>query len=185
MSEIRITAEITPNPNTLKFVIDRHLFEFGSYDFPTQELAKHSPLATELYMVAGVDGVMIGINFVSVTKTDETDWSALAEPVTTTIRELLEKGTDINDEDYKVSQVPTEEETEIIKKIKTILDDEIRPAVAMDGGDIRFAGYKDGTLSLMLQGACSGCPSASMTLRMGIENRLKEDIPELEEVVQI
>ncbi len=187
MNKITISAEITPNPNTLKFVVDAPLLEAGSVDFPTLEKAEESLLAKTLFQIEGVTGVMIGANFVSVTKNNRVDWAAIAEFVTDTIQEVLQKGEPVVNETLRQNLVETssEEDQAIVIKIKEILDNEIRPAVAMDGGDIRFAGYKDGVVSLYLQGACSACPSSTMTLRMGIENRLREEIPEIKEIVQI
>lgn len=181
---IGITAQVTPNPNSLKFVVDRRILPSGSIDFAEPTKGETSPLVQALFQIKGMEQVLIGTNFVTVTKSVSVDWTDIAEKVTTVIKEklgseeapidpqLLENGDNIKDA------------TEIERKIIEILDTEIRPAVAMDGGDIIFDRFEDGVLYLQLQGACSSCPSSVMTLKMGIENRLKEDIPELKEVVQ-
>ncbi len=184
--KVTISAQITPNPNTLKFVLDRLILQAGSINFTTVESAKGSPLAEQLYALSGVNGVMVGPNFVSVTKGFNTDWSTLAAPVTDVIQTVLttvEKPVD--DTLAQRESQSSSSDSAIERRIKEILDDEIRPAVAMDGGDIQFYSYEDGVVSLHLQGACSSCPSSTMTLKMGIENRLKEEIPEIVEVVQI
>lgn len=183
---VKISAQITPNPNTLKFVLDRVLIERGSINFLTQDDAATSPLVNALFNIEGVSDIMVGTNFVSVSKANDKDWSDLAEPITETIENVCDQ------EDTLVDQnlVPAEPEvsgddSETVLKIKEILDNEVRPAIAMDGGDIVFNNYTDGVLYVHMQGACSNCPSATLTLKMGIENRLKEDIPELKEIVQL
>jgi Fe-S cluster biogenesis protein NfuA len=183
-NDLAISAQITPNPNTLKFMLNQTLIASGSIDFSTPEKAEKSPLVEALFTIEGVNSVMVGVNFVSVTKFPETDWAALAEPVTSTIRECFATGeTLINPE--LVTTGHAQAFSDIENRIKEILDQEIRPAVAMDGGDIVFQNYEDGIVYLHLQGACSSCPSATLTLKMGIENRLKEEFPEILEVVQV
>lgn len=181
---LTLTAQVTPNPNTLKFVLDRKLIDRGSIDFQDPEKGKNSPVVKALFEINGIEGVLIGTNFVSVTKSADVDWTHVAESITSTIKKELSE----NEEPIEKALIDATEDnsndSEVEKKIKQILDTEIRPAVAMDGGDITFDRYEDGTLFLQLQGACSTCPSSVMTLKMGIENRLKEDIPELQEVVQ-
>lgn len=184
MSDVRISAQVTPNPNTLKFMLDMLLFDKGSYNFENAEAAKTSPLPSELFEIEGIDGVMVGTNFVSVTKNPDIDWADLAEPIITTIKGVIAEEDVYIDESVK-TQHDGKEDSEAVTKIKHILDTEIRPAVAMDGGDITFHDYTDGILTLHLQGACSTCPSSIMTLQMGVEARLKEDIPDLKEVVQV
>lgn len=189
MSErkLNVRAEITPNPNALKFVVEQSLIESGSYDFNTLEKAKSSFLASRLFMIAGVEGVLIGTHFVSVNKTAEADWTKLVEPLVATIEDVLLSGDPLIDPDY-IAENPQEagaNETEIERRIREILDTEIRPAIAMDGGDVVFQGYENGIVTLYLQGACSSCPSSTMTLKYGIENRLKEEFPEIRDVVQL
>ncbi len=182
--ELKISAQITPNPNTLKFVLNNTLIPSGSLGFSNPEKAQTSPLPKALFDIDGVSGVMIGINFVSVSKTNQVDWAALAEPITDTLKALIVDGAILID-DTLLQLTQNSASSDIENRIKEILDTEIRPAVAMDGGDITFYGYEDGIVSLQLQGACSSCPSSTITLKMGIENRLKEEFPEIIEVVQV
>lgn len=186
MSEknVHVSAQVTPNPHTLKFMIDPPIQDSGIYNFTTKEEAQGSELPESLFEIDGIDGVMVGTNFVSVTKTNKFDWADLAEPIIETLKGVIGTKTNLIDTE-KASTHQKSEDTEEILKIKNILDGEIRPAVAMDGGDITFHSYEDGILTLYLQGACQSCPSATLTLKMGIENRLKEEIPGLKEVVQL
>lgn len=183
--KVDISLEFTPNPNTLKYVVDRILLERGAANFPTKEAAGRSPLAKKLFEVLGVSGVMIGRNFVTVTKGAEGDWEGLNRGVNETLQAHLAQGLPVVDESVDTSG-PTGQGTGAIEdKIRAILDSEIRPAVAMDGGDITFEKFENGVVYLYLQGSCSGCPSSTATLKMGIENRLKEAIPEVQEVVSV
>ena len=180
---IQISAESTPNPDTLKFNVNKQLLPQGSVDITDKDKAQNSPLAKALYEINHVNGVHIGTNFITITKTSEAAWSELAEPCTDTLKKvLLDVSDPVGQVDVEAAKVSTDP---IEIKIKQILDSEIRPAVAQDGGDIVFHGYKDGVVTLHLQGACSSCPSSVMTLKMGVENRLKTVIPEIKEVVQI
>jgi Fe-S cluster biogenesis protein NfuA len=187
MEMIDITLEFTPNPNTLKYVINRTLIERGAANFTSKNAAAKSPLALKLFDVPGVVGVMVGKNFVTVTKGETGDWESLNNGVMSTLKEHLSSGAEIFDADYALSVAPAasagQGEGELENKIRTILDEEIRPAVAMDGGDITFERFEDGVVYLNLQGSCSGCPSSTATLKMGIETRLKAAIPEVQEVV--
>ena len=182
--ELKITANVTPNPETLKFLLDQQLFESGVYNFTKKEDAQGSFLPESLFNIDGIVGVMVGSNFVSVTKSNAVDWTTLIEPVIDGIKGAYKSDKKLIDESFATAH-GAGDESEDIQKIKHILDTEIRPAVAMDGGDITFHSYEEGILTLQLQGACSGCPSSTMTLKMGIENRLKEEIPTLQEVVQV
>ena len=183
---LEITAEMTPNPNTLKFIVNRSLVETGSLNFTDKEKAKGSLLPEKLFEIQNVLGVMVGRDFITVTKRPETSWNPLVEPLTNSIRTLLSSGQVLFGQS---TPAPVADghgaESEIAKKIQQILDSEIRPAVAMDGGDIIFYGYENGVVTLHLQGSCSSCPSSVMTLKMGVENRLKSLIPEVREVVQV
>lgn len=183
---IELTAMPTPNPNSIKFLINAHLLESGSIDFSSKEKAKGSPLIETLFSISGICGVMIGTNFISISKESQAGWETVLEDATNTIKTML-KNEDllIKKELIEALKEKNEEDSDTVKKIKEILDNEIRPAIAMDGGDCQFIGFEDGIVRLELQGACSSCPSAVMTLKMGIENRLKEDIPEVEEVIQV
>lgn len=184
--EIRLTAMPTPNPNTIKLLVDRTFFERGSIDYPTRDEAESSPLPKALYEIDGIDGVMIGTNFISITKTDAAGWDVVLEPSSTLIKEMISSGDTLYDEALLVQSLADNgDDSDAVKAIKTILDNEIRPAIGMDGGDCEFVAYEDGILTLRLQGACSNCPSSVMTLKMGIEGRLREEVPGLKEVVQI
>lgn len=181
-------TEITPNPATLKFVAGRPLLSGGEpADFPDAASAADSPLARRLFGVAGIERVFIGSNFVTVTKAAEASWDTVIPAVEEGIRGHVESGAPAVRASAPAAARPGPSPSgdEIERRIRRILDDEIRPAVAMDGGDIRFVSYRDGVVTLHLQGACHACPSATMTLRMGVENRLRASIPEVREVVQV
>jgi len=189
MNPVDIRAGITPNPNTLKFNVNQTLIESGSLNFPDKEKAKGATLPEALFEIENVLGVMVGRDFVTVTKLPGANWNLMVEPIIAALKKLFESGKIVFPQGAGVSaEAPaggTAGTTEIEKKIRQILDDEIRPAVAMDGGDITFHGYDNGIVTLHLQGSCSSCPSSIMTLKMGVENRLKSLIPEVREVVQI
>lgn len=184
---VKISLEFTPNPNTLKFVVNRQFLEKGAANFPVREKAEPSPLAQKLFQVEGVAGVMIGTNFITITKAPTGSWDVVAEQVPNTIETSLNSGlpTFVPGWDPASLNAPSAGGSEIENRIREILDTEIRPAVAMDGGDITFGKYEDGVVYLHLQGACSSCPSSIATLRLGVEARLKEVIPEIREVVQV
>ena len=187
-STIHIHAETTPNPHTLRFVVNRELIAAGSVNFRDAAAARHSPLANALFEISGVQGVLIGQGFVTVTKSPESLWQELAPSCTRALRTILETVEDVvgvQDTASAPVQMPGSDNDPISLKIQEILNTEVRPAVAMDGGDIIFYGFKDGVVSLHLQGSCSSCPSSVMTLKMGVENRLKMLIPEVKEVVQV
>ena len=187
-SPVSISLEFTPNPNTLKFVVNRSFLEKGAANFLSAASAADSPLATRLFGVSGVQAVMVGTNFVTITKSLQGSWDALADDIPKALQAHFQAGEAaftaqwLREQENKRSQTP---DTEVEKKIRDILDSEIRPAVAMDGGDIVFERFENGTVYLHLQGACSSCPSSIMTLKMGVETRLKEAIPEIVEVVQV
>ena len=185
-NEINLSAMPTPNPNTIKFLPSVQFFESGTLDIPSKEEAHKSILAQALYNIENIEGVMIGFNFISVTKADEANWEGLVELIRDCIKSVLqEHGINIVDERFLEEIVSFEADNkEIAEKIKVVIDTEIRPAVAMDGGDILFKSFKEGIVTLQLQGACSSCPASTMTLKMGIENRLKEEFPEVLEVQQ-
>ncbi len=184
---VQLSASPTPNPNAVKFLPNMHFFESGTIEFQkNNDNLDKSPLAKKLLEIDGIDIVMVGFNFISVTKSQEAEWEVLLEKIRDTIVSHLENDEKVIDLDYleKVKAEKKESSSEIESKIKEILDDEIRPAIAMDGGDVEFKSFVDGIVTLHLQGACSTCPSSTMTLKMGIENRLKSEIPEVVEVVQ-
>ncbi len=184
-----IAAEITPNPNTLKFNIGKTLVESGTLNYTDKERAKGVVLAETLYEISDVLGVMIGHDFVTVTKKPDASWHTMAQPIIDSLKELIASGKELVPVGLAgvapAAEAGVSANSEIERKIREILDAEIRPAVAMDGGDIQFYGYDNGVVTLHLQGSCSSCPSSVMTLKMGVENRLKSLIPEVREVVQV
>ena len=184
--DLMISAEVTPNPNTLKFNVNKMLLEAGSIDFPTKEKSKESYLAAEIFGIGQVTGVLIGTTFVTVTKESDVRWEEIAQTLTEKLKTLLSSDKELFSSSLTpAAPVRNTADNEIEQKIRAILDSEIRPAVAMDGGDIVFYGYENGVVTLHLQGSCSSCPSSVMTLKMGVENRLKQSIPEIKEVVQV
>ena len=187
-NEIEISAEITPNPNTLKFNVNKTLLKTGSINFPDKAKAKGALLPEKLFQIENVLGVMIGQSFVTVTKNPDSAWPSLVPAVTETLKSLLSSDKTLFPQQAAVDEAAPADNaanSEIERKIREVLDNEIRPAVAMDGGDITFYGYEDGVVTLHLQGSCSSCPSSVMTLKMGVENRLRALIPEVREVVQV
>jgi NFU1 iron-sulfur cluster scaffold homolog, mitochondrial len=180
---VDVYTEMTPNPETLKFVADVSLFPNNSADFPDEQSAKDSPLATELFGFPFVKGVFLMNNFVTVTKTPEADWMEISPTLREFVKNYLEEGKEIIAADYKPSTASTQDETAVISKIKEMLDNYVKPAVEMDGGAIQFKSYHEGKVELMLQGSCSGCPSSMITLKAGIEGLLKRMVPEVQEVI--
>lgn len=184
-SDVYVSLEFTPNPNTLKYSVNRQLLESGAANFTKKEDAEaRSPLAAKLFAIPGICGVMIGKDFVTVTKTEEGDWDLVHKGASTLIEtHLAEGGIAVDPAALAAAHKGGDSDAE--NRIREILDREIRPAVAMDGGDITFDRYEAGVVYLYMQGSCAGCPSSTMTLKMGIENRLKEAIPEIVEVVAV
>ena len=184
-SDVYVSLEFTPNPNTLKYSVNRSLLEKGAANFITQEDAEsRSPLAAKLFAVPGICGVMIGKDFVTVTKSDDGDWDVVHKSSSSVIESHLQQNLPVVNESG-LQEAHKGGSSEIEQKIRDILDQEIRPAVAMDGGDITFEKFEDGIVYLFLQGSCSGCPSSTATLKVGIETRLKKAIPEVMEVVSV
>ena len=184
-SDVYVSLEFTPNPNTLKYSVNRQLLEKGAANFVTaQDADARSPLAAKLFQVPGISGVMLGKDFITITKTEEGDWDVVHKSASTIIHQHLSANAPIVHENT-LQEAHKGGQTEIENKIREILDQEIRPAVAMDGGDITFEKFENGTVYVYLQGACSGCPSSTATLKMGIETRLRDAIPEVQEVVAI
>ncbi|MGB3585377.1 MAG: NifU family protein [Tunicatimonas sp.] len=179
---VHIYLESNPNPNSLKFVTNFMLLPEGeSYDFPDAESAEHAPLAKELFDLAHVTRVFYMSNFVTVTKSDQAEWAEIQEPIKQHIKQHLEAGKPILTPEALVEK-DADEDDETIIKIKSILDEYIRPAVEQDGGAISFHSFQEGTVKVLLQGACSGCPSSTITLKAGIENLLKTMVPEVQGV---
>lgn len=179
-----IQTESTPNPATLKFLPGQTVLATGTADFPTADTAGSSPLASLLFGVSGVNGVFFGSDFVTVTKTDEIEWDHIKPALLGAIMEHYQSGApviegDTEDTGHAAHDGP---DGEIVNQIKELLDTRVRPAVAQDGGDITFHGFDRGIVYLHMQGACAGCPSSTLTLKMGIENLLRHYIPEVLEV---
>jgi len=177
-------AERTPNPNSIKWVLGESLVPAGvSADFPEPVSESVSPLAARLFGVPGVVGVFLAANFVTVTKLEGADWEELAQPLVDALKAFAASGEVALGPQF-VSAGPATDEP-VVARIRQILEDEVRPAVAMDGGDVVFVGFRDGVVEVQLQGACVGCPSSTATLRFGIEGRLREEIPEVQKVISV
>ena len=180
-----IQTESTPNPATLKFLPGQTVLDMGTADFPTADAAEKSPLAHRIFGVSGVTGVFFGHDFVTVTKDDGMDWDHLKPSILGAIMEHYQSGAPVMNEDAKPQSGHAEHDGEdavVVGQIKELLDSRVRPAVAQDGGDITFHGFDRGIVYLHMQGACAGCPSSTLTLKMGIENLLRHYIPEVQEV---
>ncbi|MGE0616722.1 MAG: NifU family protein [Bacteriovoracia bacterium] len=185
---VYVSLEFTPNPNTLKYSVNRQLLSQGAANFTRKADAEaRSPLANQLFDIEGISAVMIGKDFVTVTKSEAGDWDHVHKHTSKLIEDYLSSGAPaVNENAPKAaSGAATGGNTEAERKIMEVLDNEIRPAVAMDGGDITFEKFEDGVVYLYLQGSCAGCPSSTMTLKVGIETRLKELVPEVREVVSV
>lgn len=176
---VTLYLEANPNPNSLKFVANFMLLPEGvSFDFPDAASAENSPLAQQLFAYDFVERVFLMSNFVTVTKKSDVEWPEVQGQLKQTIQQYLEEERALVLQDAAVtSQQPNENDTEIEKQIKGILDEYIRPAVESDGGAIQFHSFEDGVVKVLLQGSCSGCPSSTVTLKAGIENLLKRMLP--------
>jgi len=180
-----IQTESTPNPATLKFLPGQTVLEAGTADFPSSDAAGKSPLASRIFAVDGVTAVFFGLDFVTVTKGDSIDWDHIKPAILGAIMEHYQSGAPVIEGMGPATSGHAEhegEDSEIVDQIKELLDTRVRPAVAQDGGDITFHGFDRGVVYLHMQGACAGCPSSTLTLKMGIENLLRHYIPEVTEV---
>jgi Fe-S cluster biogenesis protein NfuA len=178
-----IQTEQTPNPATLKFLPGRDVMARGVADFTTSADAEASPLARRVFAVDGVTGVFFGTDFITVTKAGDQDWYALKPAVLGAIMEHYLSGDPLLDPEAEVEEEAAGDgDDEIVKQIRELIDTRVRPAVAQDGGDIIFRGFERGVVYLHMRGACSGCPSSSITLKNGIENLLRYYVPEVVEV---
>ena len=187
---ISIYTEMTPNPETMKFVANKLLYPGKSIDFPDEASSAPSPLAQELFTFPFIKSVFIASNFITLTKTNETDdWQDVIPTIKQFLKEYLEEGKVVVNEEVvatmktESSNTVSEDDNDIVKRIKELLENYVKPAVEMDGGAIQFKSYNEGTVNLMLQGSCSGCPSSMITLKSGIEGMMKRMIPEVKEVV--
>jgi Fe-S cluster biogenesis protein NfuA len=181
-----IQTEATPNPATLKFLPGRSVLESGTLDMPTKEAAAQSPLAAKLFDVPNVGGVFFGSDFISVTKTDG-DWQQMKPAILGAIMEHYMSGAALLADDVKSGEGAADEffdakDAETVATIKDLIETRVRPAVAGDGGDITFRGYREGIVYLDMKGACSGCPSSTATLKHGIQNLLHHFVPDVVEV---
>ena len=179
-----IQSEETPNPATLKFLPGQTVLGTGTANFSDEDDLESSPLAKKLFKVEGVVGVFLGSDFITITKREDFLWEHIKPALLGTIMEFLQSGEEIlsdnsRDASHEIHEGP---DSEIIRKITDLLDTRVRPAVAQDGGDITFQSFQEGIVYLHMQGACAGCPSSTMTLKMGIENLLRHYIPEVTEV---
>ena len=179
-----IQTESTPNPATLKFLPGQAVLATGTADFPSAETAGKSPLAQRVFAVDGVTAVFLGNDFVTVTKAEAVEWDHIKPSILGAIMEHYQSGQpaiegESTDGGHAAHDGP---DGDIVNQIKELLDTRVRPAVAQDGGDITFHGFERGVVYLHMQGACAGCPSSTLTLKMGIENLLRHYIPEVVEV---
>ncbi|MCV2871748.1 NifU family protein [Defluviimonas sp. WL0050] len=179
-----IQTESTPNPATLKFLPGQSVLGTGTADFPQADTAGKSPLAKRIFAVEGVNGVFLGTDFVTVTKAESVMWDHIKPAILGAIMEHFQSGQPVIEGEQAESAHAAHDgpDGEIVKQIKELLDTRVRPAVAQDGGDITFHGFDRGIVYLHMQGACAGCPSSTLTLKMGIENLLRHYIPEVVEV---
>ena len=180
-----IQTESTPNPATLKFLPGQTVLATGTADFPSADMADASPLAQRIFGVSGVTGVFFGTDFVTVTKADDVEWDHIKPAILGAIMEHFQSGQPVMQGEGAAPAGHAEHDgpdAEIVTQIKELLDTRVRPAVAQDGGDIVFHGFDRGIVYLHMQGACAGCPSSTLTLKMGIENLLRHYIPEVIEV---
>ncbi|MCW3124321.1 MAG: NifU family protein [Flavipsychrobacter sp.] len=184
---VSIYTEMTPNPETMKFVANKLLYPGKSIDFPDEASAVPSPLAKELFAFPFIRAVFIASNFVTLAKTPDTAWDEVIPTIREFLKEYLEAGKAVINEDQIVvkasSNLVSADDEDVVVRIKELLENYVKPAVEMDGGAISFKGFDNGTVKLMLQGSCSGCPSSMITLKSGIEGMMKRMIPEVKEVV--
>ena len=191
MQAMLIQTETTPNPSTLKFLPGERVMEAGTRDFATPEDAEASPLAEAIFSTGDVEGVFFGRDFISVTAAPGVEWRELKPQVLSVLLDHFASGAplvlaasagaiDVAPGEADYGEAP--EDAELVAEIRELIDTRVRPAVAQDGGDIVYRGFRKGTVYLALQGACSGCPSSTMTLKQGIESLLKHYVPEVEAV---
>lgn len=180
MATINVYTENTPNPATMKFLVNKLLIN-GSVDYPDREKAQESPFARELFKFNFVNGVFFASNFVTITKSEEAEWSDIEALLKDFVKGAVES--ELKVQEIAASEDVAFEGTEIEVKIQQVLHDYVRPAVEQDGGAIAFKSFDSGIVTVELRGSCSGCPSSTITLKSGIEGLLKRMVPEVEEVV--
>jgi NFU1 iron-sulfur cluster scaffold homolog, mitochondrial len=184
-TDMMIYTEITPNPAALRFVVmEKPLVSAQGYDFPNVQEAVKSPLAEKIFGFKFTKGVYIGQNFVTLTREDGFTWEEIIPQVKGLMKSFLENGEHVLAFAETTEEATADgiEDDEVVKKIKSLLDANIRPAVAMDGGDVLFDSFENGVVKLKMKGSCSGCPSSTMTLKMGIEGLLTRMVPEVKQV---
>ena len=174
-----VQTEITPNPNSLKFLPGKNVSNNGSFEI-TQKDQTNNELVKNLLSINGVEGIFLGKDFISINKYDDTSWDEIKHRVISLINDFYSSGKECVVENTLIEN--NENLKDIEKKIVKILDEKIRPAVAKDGGDIKFKEFKDGIVKVQLQGSCSGCPSSTMTLKQGVQNLLCHYLPEVKKV---
>lgn len=185
MKAVNIYMEANPNPNSMKFVVNFMLLQEGvSFDYPNLAMAQDSPLAQELFAIPAVERVFYMSNFVTVTKSERVEWPEVQNQIKETIKVYLENDKPLILQEFDKDPLFDENDSEVVKQIKGILDEYIRPAVEQDGGAIAFSSFQEGVVKVNLQGSCSGCPASTVTLKSGIENLLKRMLPnDVKEVV--
>ena len=177
-----VQTEVTPNPNSLKFLPGKKVSNSGPYEISYKNDTKNE-LVKDILSINGVESIFLGQDFISINKNDQIKWDEIKHIVISMINDFYSTGKDfVIDENLKDDETNLDE---IEQKIVKILDQKIRPAVARDGGDIKFKEYKDGVVKVQLQGSCSGCPSSTMTLKQGVQNLLRHYLPEVKEVIAI
>ena len=177
-----VQTEITPNPNSLKFLPGKVVSNGGSFEITKKDDVKNE-LIRNLMSINGIEGIFLSRDFISINKYDGTSWDEIKHIVISLINDFYSSG-----KEFVIDKSPFEEDKDlgdIEKKIVKILEEKIRPAVAKDGGDIKFKEFKDGIVAVQLQGSCSGCPSSTMTLKQGVQNLLCHYIPEVKEVIAV
>ena len=177
-----VQTEVTPNPNSMKFLPGKNVSNSGPYEITNKDQISNE-LVRNILSVSGVEGVFLGQDFISVNKSDQIKWEEIKHIVISFINDFYSSGNEfVIDENIKQEKSDLDE---IEQKIVKILNQKIRPAVARDGGDIKFKEYKDGVVKVQLQGSCSGCPSSTMTLKQGVQNLLCHYLPEVKEVIAV
>ncbi len=182
-----IQTQETPNPQTLKFIPDGQIvLQNGTAEFKSQKSAAiSSPLALQLFEIEGVDSIFLGNDFITVTKKIDSNWQKIKPEIQAIIMDFYLSGKPVMFDRNDIESTSSEGDSEIVKQIKELIEIKVRPAVAMDGGDIIFHSFENGVVKLQLKGSCAGCPSSTITLKNGIENMLKHYIPEVELVEQV
>ena len=178
---VNVTVESTPNPATMKFLPGGPVLAEGTANFASPDVAHDSPLAQRLFGIAGVRGVFLGADFISIAKSEDVDWADLELAVASAILNHIEAGLPMLEE-AKEEEDRAEVEDEVVSRSRELIDARVRPSAALDGGDIVYLDFDDGIVRVRLQGACAGCPSSAGTLKMGLENLLRHYVPEVRAV---